>query len=201
MEMNEQTVKDYKQGDATKIRYTTLTQDDVQSIMSKLGPYKEMTALECQELSLKRMGDRKISDVIREEREAGWWQIVAYPKFYLDTSVLVKRYWSESGSDFLNELYGFELRRNSKLFTAKHTLSEFASAAMRIKREGQFSEEEANSYVNSFLLESGYMISFIDLNDDMYYNSIDLLKQYTLKAADSLHLSAAIDLRFGSVLI
>ncbi len=112
--------------------------------------------------------------------------------FYIDTSALIKRYWSETGTDFMNHLYRLKQKDNINLYTAKHTISEFASVAMRLMRENQFTKEEANGYVTTFLFESTNALSFINLNDSIFYRSIDMVRKHSLKAADALHLSAAL---------
>ncbi len=51
---------------------STLKNDDIEKIMSTIGPYKKMSVEECQALSQQKLKGRKVSDIIMEEREAGW---------------------------------------------------------------------------------------------------------------------------------
>ena len=63
------TVKEYQKGE---LKTSRLKLENVEYIMSQLGPYKEMTALECQELTAKNMDDESLSDLIIKMRYEGW---------------------------------------------------------------------------------------------------------------------------------
>ncbi len=70
--------------------------------------------------------------------------------FYPDTSAIVKHYWEEEGSDFVDELYNLRAKNGGKFYTAVLVLPKFSPAAMRLSREGKLSKEEARSYINKF---------------------------------------------------
>lgn len=113
--------------------------------------------------------------------------------FYIDTSAMVKRYVFEDGSDVINRLCNILIKRNEKMYTASHTISEFGSAVMRLYREGKYSKTDALSYINFFLEECTTILVFIDITKQLSVKSLRVLTQYPLKGADSLHLTAAID--------
>ncbi len=49
----------------------TLSQESIDQIISKLGPYKKMTLQECQEMAAKKLGEEGLSSAIIEERNEG----------------------------------------------------------------------------------------------------------------------------------
>ena len=113
-------------------------------------------------------------------------------KFYLDTSAIVKRYWHEDGTGFVNELYGLERKRGSRLYTVKHAIAEIGSTAYRLHREGKLSYENASSIVVLFLRESLEALCFVETDDDLYTRAIVTLSKYPLRAGDAIHLAAAL---------
>ncbi len=117
------------------------------------------------------------------------------PEFYIDTSSLVKRYWRELGTDFVQALFVYVTNYNQKLITLNQTTTELASAASRLAREGKFTANLARSYVQDFLVESTSTINFIEISDEITDRSIDLVFQHPLKAADALHLACALELQ------
>ncbi len=121
------------------------------------------------------------------------------PKFYLDASAIVKRYWKEEGTQFINNLYEYEISKGSRMFTAKHSLAELSSTAYRLHREGRLSHQESALIIFEFLRECQSAIRFIETDDSLYIHSIISLSEYPLRAGDAMHLAAALDLhdRYG----
>ena len=59
-------------GTKQELKYTILTDSDVERIMSNLGQYDEITHEELLQLSVERLQGKKVSDIIREERDEGY---------------------------------------------------------------------------------------------------------------------------------
>lgn len=109
-------------------------------------------------------------------------------RFYLDSSVITKRYYPEEGSGFANALY----ESNCKLYTAQHAISEVSSAICRKMRKGQLDLSDVDGILDAFFYDSIQRFGFIETDSWLYIYSMKLLKKHTLRAGDAVHLSAAM---------
>ncbi len=66
---HEKTITDYEK---TGVKIARLTPEQIESIMSELGPYTKMTPYETQELSRKKMPGESLSEEIIKMRNEGW---------------------------------------------------------------------------------------------------------------------------------
>ncbi len=117
------------------------------------------------------------------------------PFFYVDTSVLVKRYRPESGSDFVNQLYEFHKRRKEYLYTSNLTIVEFCSAIMRLRRENRLGEEEAMDLMAAFSIESDSMIHYLMLDREIISSSIRILSLHSLRSHDAIQLASGLEVK------
>ncbi len=56
----------------SKLKIRNLTLEDVDRIMARLGPCEDLTHEELLKLSEEKLQGRKVSDIIREERDEGY---------------------------------------------------------------------------------------------------------------------------------
>ncbi len=109
---------------------------------------------------------------------------------YFDTSALVKRYVKEKGSTRVDAL----LADADSVATSRLTYPEMLSAFHRRWREGSYSEDWLNRIIGNFETEWDNFI-VIDFQEEFYRSAKDLIRKYSLKGADSVHLSSALWLK------
>lgn len=108
---------------------------------------------------------------------------------YFDSSALVKRYVEELGSTEVQALLETHLAA-----TARLTETEVASALARRCREGAFSTIERDRAFAS-LRRDLRSIYRVELTSAVTRRSLDLLKRYSLRAADAVQLASCLELR------
>lgn len=109
--------------------------------------------------------------------------------YYLDASVLVKRYVNEPGSIWLRSLLASP--QADLLFTSRMAVVEVVSAFARRLREGSLTLKDCAAAENAFRSDclSDYQImpptvEIVDL-------ACSLLKRHSLRAYDAMHLASA----------
>lgn len=117
------------------------------------------------------------------------------PHFYIDSSALVKRYYKETGSDFLNLLYKHLEIHSSSLFSSELTDVEFTSTMFRLTREQKITTKEAISIIYSYEIESIHCLNFIVLDYEVLLQSKNILSIHPLKSHDAIQLASAMEAR------
>ena len=117
------------------------------------------------------------------------------PHFYIDTSALLKRYHTEEGTEFVNELYDQKRSEKGHIYTSILTGAEFCSAIRRKQREKRLSESESNYIISAFFIESESMLFTIPADWSVVSLSIRLLSDYPLKAYDAVQLASGLGIR------
>jgi predicted nucleic acid-binding protein len=111
---------------------------------------------------------------------------------YFDSSALVKRYVKEQGSDAVQSL----IERGDGLATSKLTYPEILSAFGRKHRAGELVRALFQGLVVQF--EADWKSVFVvEFHDELLPTVRLLLTKYSLKGADTVHLSSALWLRRG----
>ena len=114
--------------------------------------------------------------------------------FFLDASVLAKRYSHEDGSDLVNEM----MRRvdASDLICALIGVLELISILLRKRNDGRLSQEAFELAMANFRDEVIDSDSFVTLSisDTQMFGAIALIEKHNLNATDALLLRAALDL-------
>ena len=115
----------------------------------------------------------------------------------LDTSVLIKRYHREVGTDRVNALFESE---EAVLFISDLAIIEFYSALARKVRTGELTQEGYGQVCDFFLGECDQGVFRIEgVNDIVKGRSMELLNRYALESSlrtlDSLQLATAIVLK------
>ncbi|HEX9756873.1 MAG TPA: type II toxin-antitoxin system VapC family toxin [Nitrospiria bacterium] len=105
---------------------------------------------------------------------------------YLDTSALIKRYITETGSDKIRSLFTSQ----DHLATSKVAYVEVYAAFTRRKREGDLPSMRYQQVCRLFEREwPAYLV--IELHDDILRLSRDLIKKHPLRGLDAIHLASA----------
>jgi len=120
-------------------------------------------------------------------------------RFYLDTSALFKRYHEEAGSEFVNELFDYQIQRKERMCASILAGAEFCSAIRRHQRNGGISSTTVDAIISAFLEESEYALITFPVEKHIISQSIHLLSHYSLKAYDAVQLATYLEAKDYSV--
>lgn len=109
--------------------------------------------------------------------------------YFVDSSALVKRYISESGSKWVLNL--FDPTFNNEVLIAAITGVEIVAAMTRRARGGSISVTDATAACNQFRsdLKSDYQV--IDITENIISSAMALAEKLGLRGYDSVQLAAA----------
>ena len=110
--------------------------------------------------------------------------------YYLDTSALIKRYVTESGTDWVRSLTNEWA--GHLLLTARVTIVEVYSALARRKREGTVPAEICDMVEQAFTEHCATEYEFVELDMRVIPLARDLLARHPLKAYDAVQLASAV---------
>ncbi len=110
--------------------------------------------------------------------------------YYFDTSALIKRYITETGSGWVRQF--FPSPHDHLFITCRLTIPEMYSAFARRRREGAVSQENYTTNIRAFDHDSMTIYRFIELTADVTRLSRRLLEQYPLRANDAVQLASAL---------
>jgi uncharacterized protein len=110
---------------------------------------------------------------------------------YLDSSALVKRYVVEEGSKAVNSRF----ERGEKIYTSVLSFAEVHAAIGRKYREKELSAPQKDKLVFEFQADWSFSLSILELTITTMSALSSLCEQYSLKASDAIHLSAAFWLK------
>lgn len=112
--------------------------------------------------------------------------------YFFDTSVLVKRYHRESGSDRVNAIFDDQ---DNVLIVSELAIVEVASALQRKLNRGEIAVQAMNDALAQFdnavlndLIVTGFRSGFIQ-------QARDLVRQHGLRTLDALQLTATLEFR------
>lgn len=108
---------------------------------------------------------------------------------FFDTSALVKRYYRETGTEFVDELVEDDERT---VVITSLAVIEATSAFRRKYSANEISEHEMTSLVASFFDESLSDFVVVPMDDVSIERAFDLILEDDLRTLDSLQLSAAL---------
>lgn len=108
---------------------------------------------------------------------------------YLDTSVLVKVYVQEEGSEVVRSIVQKEPVASSVM-----ALAEFTSAIWRKVREEGFNQTEASQVLQEFLedVQGMWIVPLVDGRGEVVREAMRLCREEALRASDSIHLATAL---------
>ena len=111
--------------------------------------------------------------------------------FFGDTSALVKRYVSETGSAWLTATIHPNL--GQRIYIAQITIVEIVSAITRREKSGSTTPQEALNALNQFEQDWKTEITIVDLSANLVDNAVALARKYALRGYDAVQLAVAID--------
>ncbi|MCU1342316.1 MAG: hypothetical protein JWN92_1739 [Candidatus Acidoferrum typicum] len=110
---------------------------------------------------------------------------------YLDSSVLVKRYIQEKGSETVNSRFD----RGETIYTSILSFAEVHAAIGRKYRVGELNSKEKKKLIDEFQADWLFSLNILELTTVTMIALPSLCEQYSLRASDSVHLSAAFWLK------
>jgi predicted nucleic acid-binding protein len=110
--------------------------------------------------------------------------------YYLDTSGLIKRYVTETGSTWVRQL--FQPEQDHFFITCRLTMPEVYSALARRLRDGSVSRDHYDTNTQAFQDDSVTVYRFIELTLDVVNLSRQLLERHPLRANDAVQLASAL---------
>jgi uncharacterized protein len=112
--------------------------------------------------------------------------------YYWDTSVLVKRYAQESGTDWVTALADSAAH---DLYTARVAGPEMIAALFRKARMGEVSLEEARRAAGNFRQDWMQQYQVLEISEAVSDQAMDLAERHGLRGYDAVHLAAALALQ------
>ena len=110
---------------------------------------------------------------------------------YLDSSVLVKRYFQEAGSKAVIARFD----RDEIIYTSALSFAEVHAAIGRKYRANELSVIEKKKLIDDFQADWSFSLTILELTTTTMLALPSLCEQYSLKASDAVHLSAAFWLK------
>lgn len=106
---------------------------------------------------------------------------------YLDTSALVKRYFMESHTDGVLQLW----RQAAGIMTSAVAYAEAMAAFRRKERELPLDKGLIHSVIKDFLMDWPGFIR-VEVSVDLNFHIDRLLKRYPLRGFDAIHLASGV---------
>lgn len=114
--------------------------------------------------------------------------------FYLDTSVIVKRYRNEEGTAFIDHLFDTVIgSKDHSLTTSTLSILEFIAAMRRAQKGKVITQDHFENAVYIFNRELNH-ISLRPITEDILTKAIDVVMNHTLRTADAIHFSTVLEL-------
>ncbi len=110
--------------------------------------------------------------------------------YYADSSALIKRHISETGSAWIKQ--EFSLPSGNNVITSKLSIAEVLSGLNRRKREISISAAEYAKFSKDFTAVSRFQYELMDLTDAVLLESQRLLETHPLRAGDAIQLASAL---------
>ncbi len=107
--------------------------------------------------------------------------------YYLDTSALVKRYYAEKGSAWIQRLFQPE----NVLVASKVAYAELLAALARKRREKEITEADFTHAVESFQQEWKEFV-VVEVTESVFTDLLSLVQRHPLRGFDAIHLCTAL---------
>jgi len=111
------------------------------------------------------------------------------PVYYLDSSALVKRYVSETGSVWVRELC---LDPDNALFISELALVEVGSAFARRCHRGEITDADRRNYLDVFIYDCAESYHLIPAERPTVERGLDLTQRHFLRGYDAVQLASAL---------
>ncbi len=116
---------------------------------------------------------------------------------FLDTSALLKRYVSETGSARIRRLASSG--ENNRLFVSRIAWVEMLSALARLEREGNLSPEHVTSTVRIFQYDWETQYHVVEVDGNLVGIAGQLVREHPLRAYDAVQLASALRIHSATV--
>ena len=110
--------------------------------------------------------------------------------YFLDSSALVKRYVSETGSAWIQLLT--DSQTGNLLFITRITWVEVISAFARRQREGSLTSADVALVIQTFRSDLNTQYQVIELDAKLAVSAGQLVNQYPLRAYDAVQLASVL---------
>lgn len=112
--------------------------------------------------------------------------------YFMDSSALIKRYVTETGSDWVQSLA--DPVAGHTLIVARITWVEVLSAFARLQREGNLSTDDIDTTMRAFRYDWDTQYQIVEMDTPLALSAGELLFRQPLRALDSIQLAAALRL-------
>lgn len=112
--------------------------------------------------------------------------------YFLDSSALIKRYVTETGSAWLTKL--IEPARGNRIYVARITAVEVVSAIKRRERSGNLNATDANASLTRFRREIVNNYLSVDISAKLLARAMNLAEDHALRGYDAVQLAAALEI-------
>ncbi|MEK9137900.1 MAG: type II toxin-antitoxin system VapC family toxin, partial [Bacteroidota bacterium] len=111
--------------------------------------------------------------------------------YYMDSSALVKRYISETGSAWVSDLFDPVL--NNEVFIAAITPVEIVAAITRRARGGTVTPADATAACNLFRSDLLTSYQIVELTNSLITHAMTIAETHGLRGYDAVQLAAALE--------
>jgi predicted nucleic acid-binding protein len=118
---------------------------------------------------------------------------VPVPVYFLDSSAVVKRYSSETGTNWVRSLV--DPATGNQIYLARITRVEVVSAITRKNRSGGLSAADASAAIARLRLHLTNEYATIDISSTVIDHAMVLAETHALRGYDAIQLAAALELR------
>ena len=112
------------------------------------------------------------------------------PVFYLDTSVILKRYRSEQGTEVVDRLL-LDPPPDNRFYTSSLAALEVQSALSRLVRGGHLDRNLADDWMARFGEDTLRVIQLWPLDDSILSIALRVAARYGLRSGDAIHFATA----------
>ncbi len=110
--------------------------------------------------------------------------------YFFDTSALVKRYATETGTAWVTAILDPAARNH--IFVARITGAEIISAIMRKKRESKISAADATAIAALFRADFARRFRAVEITPALVESAMSLAEAHALRGYDAVQLAAAL---------
>jgi uncharacterized protein len=112
--------------------------------------------------------------------------------YFLDSSALIKRYVTETGSAWITNL--IEPTTRNRVFVARITAVEVISAIKRRERSGNLSATDSLASLTRFRKEFTSNYRSVDISAKLVSRAMNLAETHALRAYDAVQLAAVLEI-------
>ena len=112
------------------------------------------------------------------------------PVYYLDTSVILKRYRDEQGTEVVDRLLS-EPQPDDRFYTSFLSVLEVRAGIARLVRSGQLDTTFAGHLLATFQEDTQRILQLWPLDNSILSAAVDVADHHGLRSGDAIHLATA----------